>query len=220
MSIARREMLGVMLVGCAGAVKGAHAGGGGKEEGEEEVTPAEDLMREHGALERVLLIYEEAVRRIEQHEAFDAAVIASAADIVHRFVEGYHEKLEEDHLFPRFEKAGVLVDLVATLRAQHVAGREVTARIATLAPNPGADLVVQLRAFTRMYRPHHAREDTVLFAALPKVIDPRELKELGEQFEDEEHRRFGKAGFEGVVAEVAQLERALAIDDLARFTPT
>ena len=37
----------------------------GKEEGEEEVSPAEDLMREHGVLKRVLLIYGEAIRRID-----------------------------------------------------------------------------------------------------------------------------------------------------------
>src|ERR1700758_346024 len=32
---------------------------------EEEVAPAEDLMREHGVLNRVLLIYEEALRRLD-----------------------------------------------------------------------------------------------------------------------------------------------------------
>ena len=39
-----------------------------KKEGKEklpEVNPVEDLMREHGVLRRVLLIYEEATRRIQ-----------------------------------------------------------------------------------------------------------------------------------------------------------
>jgi hemerythrin-like domain-containing protein len=76
-----------------------------------------------------------------------------------------------------------------------------------------------LQSFVRMYRPHEAREDTVLFPALRRLVTPREYDELGERFEDEEHRRFGARGFEGVVDEVAQLERALAIDDLAQFTP-
>src|SRR6185503_5317125 len=35
-----------------------------KEETEEEVTPTEDLMREHGLLKRVLLLYDEVRRRI------------------------------------------------------------------------------------------------------------------------------------------------------------
>ncbi len=36
-----------------------------KKEEEGEVTPAEDLMREHGALNRILLIYDEAITRID-----------------------------------------------------------------------------------------------------------------------------------------------------------
>jgi hypothetical protein len=41
---------------------------GEKEESEEEVSPSEDLMREHGVLKRVLLIYGESIRRIEGDE--------------------------------------------------------------------------------------------------------------------------------------------------------
>ena len=44
-------------------------------------------------------------------------------------------------------------------------------------------------------------------------------RELGEQFEDEEHERFGEHGFRDVVDEVADLEPALGIHDLASFTP-
>ena len=39
------------------------------------------------------------------------------------FVEDYHEKLEEDFLFPEFEKRNELVPLVKVLREQHAAGR-------------------------------------------------------------------------------------------------
>jgi len=45
------------------------------------------------------------------------------------------------------------------------------------------------------------------------------LRELGEKFEDEEHARFGEEGFEKTVAEVARLEAAFGIADLASFTP-
>jgi hemerythrin-like domain-containing protein len=119
-----------------------------------------------------------------------------------------------------------LADLVGVLRTQHAAGRQVTARIqrlATVAALNAADdrreLGDALHQFVRMYRPHAAREDTVLFPALRQVVSPHELGALGEQFEHEEHRLFGHDGFEKVVAEVAGLERRLGIDDLARFTP-
>jgi hemerythrin-like domain-containing protein len=183
-------------------------------------------MREHGVLERVLLVYEEAVRRIEGGQELDPAVLGGAAGIVRRFVEDYHERLEEDELFPRFEKARRLVELVGTLRTQHRAGRRLTDRIRELATpatlKAAADrgrLADAVRQFIRMYRPHAAREDTVLFPAFRRVVSGQEYGALGEQFEKEEHRLFGEDGFAKVVDEVAQLERRMAIDDLARFTP-
>ena len=83
-----------------------------REEGdkEEEVSPAEDLMREHGILKRVLLVYGEAIRRIEANEDLPPETVMDSAKIIRNFIEDYHEKLEEDFLFPRFKKAGKLVD--------------------------------------------------------------------------------------------------------------
>jgi hypothetical protein len=51
-------------------------------------------------------------------------------------------------------------------------------------------------------------------------ISKDELEEkLCEQFEEEEHQRFGEHGFETTVTEVAKLAAALGIADLAGFTP-
>ena len=70
-----------------------------------------------------------------------------------------------------------------------------------------------------MYRPHAAREDTVLFPAFRRVVSSNEYDALGEAFELEEHRLFGEDGFEKVVAEVGGIERRLGIADLSAFTP-
>jgi hypothetical protein len=70
-----------------------------------------------------------------------------------------------------------------------------------------------------MYRPHAAREDTVLFPALRRIVSGQEYGALGKEFEEQEHRLFGEDGFAKVVDEVAQLERRLGIEDLALFTP-
>jgi hypothetical protein len=85
-------------------------------EKEAEVGPPEDLMREHGVLKRVLLIYGEALRRLDAKQDFPPEALSDAAGIIRSFVEDYHEKLEENFLFPRFEKANQLVDLVKVLR--------------------------------------------------------------------------------------------------------
>jgi hemerythrin-like domain-containing protein len=211
-----------LLLGDAATAAGKkHAG-----EGEADVAPPEDLMREHGVLNRILLIYEESGRRVEANGPSPLGPLARAANLVRTFIEQYHERLEEDFLFPRFEKAGRLVDLVATLRRQHQAGRGLTETILRLAdsssPKPPGDrkrLLEAMHLFVRMYRPHEAREDTVLFPALRDVVSPREFRALGEEFEDKEHALFGKSGFEGIVARVGEIEKSLGIFDLDQFTP-
>jgi hemerythrin-like domain-containing protein len=97
-----------------------------------EVPPAENLMREHGVLRRILLIYEEAIRRVNGAEPLPPGVIADSAGIIRRSIEDYHEKLEEEEIFPRFEKAGQLGDLAKVLSAQHQAGRRLTDSILKL----------------------------------------------------------------------------------------
>jgi hemerythrin-like domain-containing protein len=188
---------------------------------EAEVTPGEDLMQEHGVLERVLLIYDEAAGRVDRSAALDLAIVAKTAGIVRRFVEDYHEKLEEEFVFPRLQAAQREGELVAILLRQHVRGRELTDTIVRSARDgSGRDLAPRLQSFGRMYRPHAAREDTVLFPAFREVVGGAAYRELGEQFEEKEHQRFGEHGFQAVVSEVADLERALGIHDLASFTPT
>ena len=212
---------GLALAGCAtaGSTRGGRADTSQGTHEEAEVTPGEDLMQEHGVLERILLIYDEAARRIEHSEPLDLAVLTSAASIIRRFVEDYHEKLEEQFVFPRLQVARREVDLVAVLLRQHERGRQVTDDIVRRT-GAGAtpELAQVLRSFARMYRPHAAREDTVLFPAFRGVVGRAGYRELGEQFEDKEHELFGEHGFENTIAEVARLEAALGIADLARFT--
>jgi hemerythrin-like domain-containing protein len=81
------------------------------------------------------------------------------------------------------------------------------------------EVVRSVEAFIRMYRPHEAREDTVLFPALHRIVPAKQLKELGEQFEKEEDKLFGEEGFEKTVEQVAAIEKQLGIHDLAQFTP-
>jgi hemerythrin-like domain-containing protein len=177
-------------------------------------------MQEHGVLERVLLVYDEAIRRIEHREALDFTTVTRAAGIVRRFVEDYHERLEEQFVFPRLSAAHRDVELVAVLLRQHERGRQLTDGVtASARRRSGKALAPLLRNFGRMYRPHAAREDTVLFPAFRALMGRDAYRELGEQFEAKEHEILGDRGFEAVVEEVADLERALGIHDLAHFTP-
>jgi hemerythrin-like domain-containing protein len=219
---------GMMIAagGAASMLSGSVFGQAKSAEEKEDVSPIEDLGREHGLLNRVLLIYDEANRRLAAGQQFDIKHVSDAAGIIKNFIENYHEKLEEEQLFPRFEKAHKLTDLVAVLREQHKAGRGVTAQILQLtaagtvkAPADRQRLERALSSFNRMYRPHEAREDTVLFPAFRTLVSEHEYDALGDGFEKKEHELFGKEGFEGMLTKVEGIEKSMGIYELGQFTP-
>jgi hemerythrin-like domain-containing protein len=199
-----------------------------------DVSTNENLVRENGILRRVLLMYDEVSRRIEARQDFPLQTAIDCVAIVRSYIEDYHQKLEEEHIFPLFRTyyrrddvlrlyAQKLVDLVDILHAQHQAGRPLTDRIlSTLHSLKTAGdrqkLAQDLRAFVRMYMPHVAREDTVLFPALHIIVTAQQYRALGEQFEEIEHKTFGGDGFDIYLDKVTAFEKYLGIYDLSQFT--
>src|SRR5438876_3976172 len=217
---------GGIFIAASGVAAAINAFAKEEEKKNQEVSPPEDLMREHGVLKRILLIYGEALRRMDAKEDLPPEPILESAKIIRDFVEDYHEKLEENFLFPRFKKAGKLTDLVDVLLQQHQGGRNVTDITMQFATNQALKnsddrrkLADSLRQFIRMYNPHEAREDTILFPEFRKIVSKNEYSSLGEDFEKKEHELFGEDGFEKMVDKVADIEKKLGIFDLAQFTP-
>jgi hemerythrin-like domain-containing protein len=183
-------------------------------------------MREHGVLDRILLIYDTCKLHLVKGEQFPTEALHDSATIIRDFIEGYHEKLEEDFLFPRLLKQNYLIELIQTLSVQHSTGRGLTGRIIQLTssndlsdPDQSGELIQLLDSFNTMYRPHKAREDTVLFPAIREAVPEDEYYEMGEDFENKEHELFGEEGFELMVEKVAVLEKQLGIYELSQFNP-
>ena len=215
-AVGRRHLLGISLstAGVLALSACDNPQRKGDQPAEDEVTPPEDLMREHGVLKRVLLIYREGLRRLQAGDELPAHALNAGAAIIRSFIEDYHEQLEEQHVFPKLEQAGKLADVTTVLRTQHQRGRVLTDRVlAATGAGPALDqakrdaLVQDMSAFIRMYEPHEAREDTVVFPTLRQVVPAKEFRDMADLFEDEEHRRFGQAGFEGIVDKVADIEK-------------
>lgn len=192
------------------------------EEGEGDIGPIEDLMREHGVLRRVLMVYEEGLRRISARQDFPGNPFLTGAHLIRKFIEDYHEKNEEKFIFPKLQKSiGEARRDVAILLDQHQAGRKLTDEIIRVATSNAKDnrLVEPVTQFIRMYRPHAAREDTIVFPAFHKAVSETEFDAIGEQMEKQEEKLFGEGGFAKIVEAVAEEERALGIYELDRFTP-
>jgi hemerythrin-like domain-containing protein len=229
----RRRMLRASLAGAglllsASSLAPALAAEKGRKRGEEkEVGAVEDLMREHGVLRRALLVYIETVPKLRANPAgLDAGAVARTARLFRSFGEDYHErKLEEAHIFPAVKKAGgPAAAYVDVLIAQHDRGREITDYIISVAGKGGIGagdaepLARVFESFVLMYQNHAAREDTIVFQAWKEALSERQLREMGDKFEDIERQTFGKDGFEDAVKQIAQIEQALGFADLAQFT--
>ena len=123
LAFSKRQLLrttGLTMVGGFVATAGLvlPASGEGAKPGartEDEITPPEDLMREHGVLDRVLLIYEAGLHKFGTNEDFDPFVLLDGAQVVKEFIEDYHERAEEKELFPRFRRANKLTDLIEAI---------------------------------------------------------------------------------------------------------
>ena len=201
---------------------------GKKEEKEPEVTATEDLMREHGVIRRALLVYIETAPKLRQNaSSVDAAALRQVAQLFRTFGEDYHERmLEEQHIFPVIRKRGGELQRYADiLTDQHNRGREITdyvlavtngSRISTAHAEPLAKV---LEGFVLMYQNHAAREDTIVFPAWKKNFSNKQLDEISDQFEEIEHKMFGKDGFEDAEKKISNIESSLGLNDLAQFTP-
>lgn len=185
-------------------------------------------MREHGVIRRAILVYRNMASKLRAKPAsLDPELLRRTATMFRTFGEDYHEKkLEETHIFPTIKKAGgPAAGYVDILVAQHKRGRELTDYILGIVGKGAigagdADTLAQiLDSVEFMYEHHAAREDTVVFPAWKDALSAHQLDEMGELFEEIEHQQFGKDGFENAVAQIAKIEEALGIADIAQFTP-
>nr|WP_274226641.1 hemerythrin domain-containing protein [Clostridium sp. 'White wine YQ'] len=152
-------------------------------------------------------------------------IIYNTAMIAQHFIEDYHQKLEEQYVFPKLSSNSKYSELINTLLNQHNAARKLTNNIIysstknTCYFENDLQLIRLLSLYINMYDPHSAREDTVIFPAFHELVNPEEFKELGDLFEKIEEQKFGEDGFERIVSEVTNIEKVLGIYNLDQFTP-
>lgn len=196
---------------------------------EKEVTPIEDLMREHGVLRRALFVFSEAAVVLPNNPSANwIDALQKSAKLFRAFGEDYHERqLEEQYIFPLIRQksvngpAGSYPDI---LTQQHNRGREITDYILAataagkVAANAG-ELAKALQGFVRMYIAHASHEDTIVFPAWKDLITAEEYDKLGDKFEDIEKAQFGEDGFEDAVKQILEIETSVGLADISKFTP-
>jgi len=220
----RRNFL--TLAGVAGAGFAASACTGPNKPRDENGTAIELLDRQHGMLRRAIFILEEIRGGMDARMDLPPEITQGTVELISRLMIEYHQKLEEKYIYPAFDTAKKMGGLVGILREQHDAGTQLTGILKQLAAGfPTKDHEKRrtiggvIHQFSRMYRAHADREDTVLLPVLRQVVTPVAYREMSRAFEDEEKQAFGQNGLEELTRKLMGFEEALGLGDLAAFTP-
>lgn len=184
----------------------------------------EDLVEEHSILNRLFLIYDELSFRLENGLRFPTSALTNAAQIARNFAEDYHEKLEDDYIFPAFQKDERLSGLVKALKAQHDLGRQLTDYILAHANESDLSDETQqmtladvMRFYVRLFHSHQSRENGILFPAFQRIVPKEEYIKIGKKFDERKNQVFGKDGLQKIVADISKIEAQLGIYQAPRF---
>jgi hemerythrin-like domain-containing protein len=207
---------GLLITGCTESSKSRG----------ETATAIEILDRHHGILYRIVSILEEVRGGMDAHMDLSPEIVQGTVELARRFVVDHHQRLEEKYVFPVFDAANKMGGLVGVLREQHAVGAQLTDLLKQLAAGFSAKDLEKRRTlgsaihqFSRMYRAHSNREDTMLFPLLRQVVTPKAYGELNSAFEKEENEILGKNGLDEMNLKLSNYENMLGIGDLAAFTP-
>lgn len=188
------------------------------------MTPMEDLTSQHALVGRILLVYQMSASKDAGMTPPSPKVLATAAGMIRSAVDEYHVRIEEDYLFPLFEKSGQTANLVSTLRQQHAAGKRLNDTILQMASastgSAGAEaLAPHLLAYSRMIQAHTAYEETLLYPQIRSTLSDTDYDRLQRTMQEMSSKKLGPEGFAGMLAKVAELEKSAGITGLAQFTP-
>lgn len=190
------------------------------EESSKSVGAIETIMQGHGLLLRAIIIYDLIEQRLAKGEKPDSALILKTTNVIHTYLQGFHETMEERYIFKPMEEAKSNVGSIQELKIQHGTAYELTSRITNLAKagKLNSELQGYLGAFGKMYRYHSAWEDTVIFPAFDGLVSKNDLSDLAKVIEEEEKKILGASGFESFVKEIASVEKQLAVYDPSKWT--
>lgn len=189
----------------------------------EPLSPTCDLMKEHGLLNRILLIFNEYNRRLDKGNIsqYECDNLMTIMNVIQIYLERHHEIDEEKYIFPFIRP-----ELAELLYLQHVYSRKITILIISLLangindnkssfdipifPNQTRRIIISSRKLLQSclvtsmqnYRKHEVLEDTIAFPEARKAMSSEISKELTDKFEESEHRIGGFDKFLKIIKDV------------------
>jgi hemerythrin-like domain-containing protein len=196
----------------------------GVEEGIEKIPATQELGVEHAMLDRILLAMDKTLIEAGSSSMRDLGPVNQGCHMIKELVDKHHMKIEDEYIYPRFEKGGELSDFTSTLRSQHDDMRDMVARMADLSktgavrdPSEMDELKRVFDKFHKMVMAHAAWEETVLFPVMEGTWSADELKNLKEKQEEHEKKLLGKDATKKIYGMLADLESSTGISGVGDF---
>jgi hemerythrin-like domain-containing protein len=154
--------------------------------------PTEALEREHRFIEKVVKACFVTVEEIGGGGLIDPDLLRQIVDFMRVYADKCHHGKEEALLFPALFERGVPPTgcPVSALTAEHVQGRRLVKGLADALdllqraePKAGETILENLKGITALYPNHIWKEDYLLFPMTLKVMNAKDLRELGAKFE-------------------------------------
>lgn len=193
---------------------------------EKVATPIENLMKEHGIIMRILAIYDRVVSDEASGKALNVSAINRTTIICRDYIGKHHDACEERYIFPRFREANYIVEIINELHNQHVAALLITKQMSLLSSAGGSldknstrKLTDYCTAISRMYRPHMAWEQTIVFPTFYDIVSMEYVRDIQKEMEAEEQQILGDTGFRGLVGRLSEIEKEVGTYDLRNYTP-
>jgi hemerythrin-like domain-containing protein len=193
---------------------------------EKMATPVENLMKEHGVLMRILAIYDKVVGDVASGKEFNVSAINRTAEMSRSYIGRHHDACEERYIFPKFREADYITDIIKELHDQHAAAVMMTNQILELSSNGGRRDENSLQTLkdlctltSRMYRPHMAWEQTIVFPAFYDIVSADYIRSIQKEMDAEEKKLLGDTGFRGLVGRLSEIEKEVGTYDLSNYTP-
>jgi hemerythrin-like domain-containing protein len=189
-------------------------------------SPIEVLTRDHGLMRRILFIYKEIICLCPATQDLPTDLIRQAAKAYQKLADDFHQKLEDEFLFPPMVKACDHAELIEVLWQQHTVDHHFTTRLLSLTSaaifkddsnrNETRNTICNL---ARMMEHHMAWEESDLFPAYFCLVSAKDYRDLSEIVARRQEQIFGCEGINALIAEIVELENILGIHHLECFTP-
>lgn len=185
----------------------------------DKITIIEYLYKNQGLLKRMLLIYEELIRRLENNIRIGNKIIYYSANIINNFIENYLEKTKEKYIFPLLQKNNFEIKLLNEIKDQYKLKKQLTNTILKLSENDiitdKNELIFYLQQYIKITRYHMSREDTVVIPKFISLLDNESKLDYSCLFDEQQSKNLGADGFNKYLNIIVSIEKYIKIHDLS-----